>query len=465
MRPIRTYGVIAAALLAGGLAVPAATAGNPPPLTDVVDHPVTGSAALDAFAGRVDDLADRNGYGPAAFREILAADPTSRIDQDARLFYEDKVAPKSTWTSPSASRGNRIALSAGAFELHSKSGSRRVIYLDFTGYTLTGTAWNASKGIDPVYITAYDTDGSPGTFSTTEQAVVREVWARVAEDYAPFDVDVTTQDPGTAAINRSSSDDLYYGTRVVIDPTSWYQSACACGGVAYVGVFDSTNNGYNQPAFAFTKGVGTGAKNLAEVASHESGHTLGLSHDGTSTSGYYSGHGAWAPIMGASYSKAITQWSKGEYAGANNTQDDFAVMGQNGAAIRATDYGTSLSTATPISPGVTVSGYNASLADVDYFKISLSQGNHTFTANPAAVGANLDIKLTIFNGAGSVLGSYDPASGQSSSSTATGLGATTTWTLNGGTYYVRVDDTGYGDPLSTGYSTYGSAGAFTLLVN
>jgi hypothetical protein len=168
---------------------------------------------------------------------------------------------------------------------------------------------------------------------------------------------------------------------------------------------------------------------------------------------------------GTSYYKAISQWSKGEYADANNTQDDFAVMGQNGAAIRAADHGTSLSTASPISPGVTVSGVNASLADVDYFKISLSQGTHTFTANPASLGANLDIKLTLFNGAGSVLGSYDPASGQSSSSAATGLGATTTWSLNGGTYYVRVDDTGYGDPLTNGYSTYGTAGAFTLLVN
>ncbi len=203
-------------------------------------------------------------------------------------------------------------------------------------------------------------------------------------------------------------------------------SGCGCGGVEYVGVFDSANNGYNQPALVFTKGVGTGAKNIAEAASHESGHNLGLSHDGTSTSGYYSGQGAWAPIMGASYSKAITQWSKGQYAN--------------------------------------VSGVNASVNDVDYFKISLAAGTYAFTANPAATGANLDIKLTLFNGAGTALGSYDPASGQASASTAYGLGAGTRWSLNGGTYYIRVDDTGYGDPLTTGYSAYGRTGAFTLQV-
>jgi len=213
MRPIGTYGVIAAVLLAGGLTIPAASAGQSAhhvkPLADVLDHPVSGSVALDRFAGRVDELAHRNGYGQAAFREILASDATSRIDQDARLFYVDKTAPKSTWTTPRASLGKKIELATDAFQLHSRAGSHRVIYLDFTGYTLTGTAWNASKGIDPVYITPYDTDGSPSTFSTTEQAVVREVWARVAEDYAPFDVDVTTQDPArprsTAAAATTST--------------------------------------------------------------------------------------------------------------------------------------------------------------------------------------------------------------------------------------------------------------------
>ena len=44
-------------------------------------------------------------------------------------------------------------------------------------------------------VTPYDTDGNTSNWSTAEQDVVRDVWARVAEDYAPFDVDVTTQAP------------------------------------------------------------------------------------------------------------------------------------------------------------------------------------------------------------------------------------------------------------------------------
>ena len=39
-------------------------------------------------------------------------------------------------------------------------------------------------------------DGDLGTFNDTEREQIQSIWQRVAEDYAPFDVDVTTQDPG-----------------------------------------------------------------------------------------------------------------------------------------------------------------------------------------------------------------------------------------------------------------------------
>ena len=42
------------------------------------------------------------------------------------------------------------------------------------------------------------------------------MWQRVAEDYAAFDVDVTTQDPGAPAIDRTNAGDQAYGTRALI---------------------------------------------------------------------------------------------------------------------------------------------------------------------------------------------------------------------------------------------------------
>jgi pre-peptidase/reprolysin-like metallo-peptidase family M12B len=431
-------------------------------------RPLQGQAALTKLQPRLAELAERNGLAERKLQQILATDKTSWLDKDGKLFFKEPVATakeKSAASSKVSKRTLAAAAAGPAFELHSKAGSNRVIYLDFDGHTVTNTAWNTNGKPATVNITPYDTDGNPSNWSTTEQNVVREVWARVAEDYAPFDVDVTTQAPAESAIDRSGSSDQQYGTRVVIDPTSWYQSGCGCGGVAYVGVYDSTSqHAYYQPALVFTKGVGTGAKNIAEAASHEAGHNVGLSHDGTASVGYYAGHNAWAPIMGVGYSKAISQWSKGEYSGANNKEDDFAVIGQNGLALRADDHGNGTTDATALSLGATVNGIYASDSDVDTFRIDLSAGTFTFAANSTAVGGDLDIKLQLLNSAGTVVATADPASGQSNAGTPTGLSASIRQQVAAGRYYLRVDNTGYGDPLNTGYSTYGSRGAYSVRV-
>src|SRR5690606_23238104 len=88
---------------------------------------------------------------------------------------------------------------ADTFELQSKPGSKRTIYLDFNGHTTTGTQWNN----DPEYKTpgfftagAFNLEGLATTFSNYEREVIQSIYLRVAEDYAPFDVNVTTKDLG-----------------------------------------------------------------------------------------------------------------------------------------------------------------------------------------------------------------------------------------------------------------------------
>ncbi|TWD80539.1 metallopeptidase family M12-like protein [Kribbella amoyensis] len=440
------------------------------PLDQVLGEKIQGRAALAKLQPRLAEVAELNGIAEQQLQRILATDKTSWLDEAGKLFYREPVATQAEKAAASASprwAKQAVAGATGpAFELHSKPGSNRVIYLDFDGHTIKGTAWNTGGKPATVNVTPYDTDGNASNWSTAEQDVVRDVWARVAEDYAPFDVDVTTQAPAESAITRSGSSDQQYGTRVVIDPTTWYQSGCGCGGVAYVGVYDSTSqHAYYQPALVFTKGVGTGAKNIAEAAAHEAGHNIGLSHDGTASQGYYAGHGAWAPIMGVGYSKAISQWSKGEYSGANNKEDDFAVAGQNGLALRADDHGNTTGTATTVAVGATTKGVYATDSDVDYFKVSIgTAGTYTFAANAAASGADLDIKLQLVNSAGTVIATANPASGQSNSATPTGLSASIKQQVAAGTYYLKVDNVGYADPLTTGYSTYGSRGAYSVRV-
>jgi Bacterial pre-peptidase C-terminal domain len=140
------------------------------------------------------------------------------------------------------------------------------------------------------------------------------------------------------------------------------------------------------------------------------------------------------------------------------------VMGQNGMTLRADDYGNTTATAKALTLGTSVPGMYAVDSDVDVFRIDLAAGTFSFAANAAAIGANLDIKLQLLNSAGTVLATANPASGQSSASTPTGMSASINRQVAAGRYHLRVVNTGYGNPLDTGYSTYGSVGRYTVRV-
>nr|WP_274388134.1 PKD domain-containing protein [Salsipaludibacter albus] len=399
----------------------------------------------------------------ARLRTLLRTDDTLFVDDTDRLFYVRPEAPREVRAD--VGEAQAVTALAQSFELHSRPGANRTIFLDFDGYQLPdGTAWSRNG----YFADPYDTNNNPGTFSSAELAVVQSVWARVAEDYAPFDVDVTTEDPGIDAIRRSSSGDQVYGTRVVITDEG---TNCGCGGVAYLGVFDVTGSthDYYQPAWVYTQGVGDGAHNIAEAASHEAGHNLGLNHDGTSNQGYYIGHGAWAPIMGVGYYEPITQWSRGEYADANNTENDWSVMASNGAPPLSDDHGTRTSptdlggSGTIDASGMITPQYTGSTPnDVDAFAFTAGAGAATFTASPSEVLPNLDIALTLRTSSGTVVATADPVSTQVSGDRADGLAASLSVDLAAGNYVLEVDGVGARNPSTTGYSDYGSVGPYTL---
>ena len=93
------------------------------------------------------------------------------------------------------------------------------------------------------------------------------------------EIDFTTEFTGIEALKKSSSGDGAYGIRVVIGGSSsdWYGSGA--GGVAFVGSF---HLGSDLHCWVLPKAQGcdTAEKNIAEAATHEAGHTLGLLHDG-----------------------------------------------------------------------------------------------------------------------------------------------------------------------------------------
>ena len=416
-----------------------------------------GERAIQALAGKLPEVAAWYGTTPQQFASMLIQDNTAWIDTEGRLFYIEE------FPEPAAEGGaSTLAVESfpydQTFKLHSRPGAKRVLFLDFDGHTTTGTAWNSSYG-SQIVSPAYDIDGDRTSFSNAEMDRIQNVWQLVAEDYAPFNVDVTTEDPGNDAITRSSNNDDRYGTRVVMTVDDF--AGCGCGGFAYVGVFDDVGD-YYKPAFVFN----TSEVGVAEAVSHEAGHNLGLSHDGViNGASYYTGHGSgatgWAPIMGVGYYKQLVQWSEGEYANANNTQDDIQIIQNYGALLMADDHGNDQTNSTVLgntTDGVTVTlngnGFIERRTDIDFFSFVSGNGNVSLTIDPVPLSPNLDILAELYDANGFLIATSNPADGLSASINETALPA--------GEYFLSIDGIGKGDPLGTGYTDYASLGQYSI---
>ena len=344
------------------------------------------------------------------------------------------------------------------FTLHSAPGASKVIYLDFDGHTTSGTQWitEFTSG-DDFTSPAFSYQGD-STFSDAEKERIQNIWRRVAEDYIPFNVDVTTEDPGSSALRKSGLFDDEWGVRVVIGGNSsdWYEPGA--GGVAYVGSFDWSSD---TPVFAFPENLSNSEKYMAEAITHEVGHALGLHHDGTDSEEYYAGHGSgatgWAPIMGTGYYKQLVQWSTNEYPDANNSEDDLAIIvSSNGFGYRTDDYGDTWQTAETLivdaSNQVSAEGIIERNDDLDFFAFTTTAGTVTIDVDPFDVGPNLDILASLYDSSGVLMYTSNPISV---------LDASFTQPLTAGTYYLSVEGVGK-DPLDTGYSDYGSLGQYSV---
>jgi PKD repeat protein len=400
-------------------------------------------------------VADWYGHTDADFRALCQREKSLGTDRKGRLHYACPGIAAAPGAGPAAAAAAQGAYpDSQTFLLHSRPGATKVIYLDFDGNTTSGTNWNNSfAGGADIVTPAYDTDGDPASFSSTELANVQEIWQRVAEDYAPFDVDVTTQDPGVEALRKTSDTDDSYGIRVCIGGSSYDWYGVYAGGTAYLRSFDWNTD---TPVFVFPAQLGGGfPKYVAEAASHESGHSFGLHHDGqTNGPEYYLGQGNWAPIMGTSYYRDVTQWSRGEYVFANNQEDDLAIISSY-VPYRADEAGNDTAHAVALAGSTfSVSGLIETTGDVDVFSFATDAGTVSITAAPASPCANLNLLLSLYDANGAPVTTVGP--------TALSAGATLATNLPAGNYYLAVNGPGSGDPVLDGYSNYGSIGRFSI---
>ena len=400
---------------------------------------------------------------------LLLADDSLHVDlswindttKEPCLFYADSPPPP----PPNITVLERRALPSDddVFKLHSNPNSTKIIYLDFDGHNITNSKWNEGR-IPVIVAPPCNWEGDPGTFSAYEQSQIRQIWASVAEDYAPFDVDVTTEYMGEDFITRSNTSDAHYGLRVLLAPniSSWWGNF---GGYSFVDIF-STIGTYRQPSIVFVDVLFYYLKYIAECTSHESGHAFGLSHQGTSALDYYEGYGAgdtsWAPIMGTGYYKNLVQWSKGEYPDANNHEDELAIITGKHLPYRADDHPDAIAGVVSWieNASSSVSGIIERTGDVDVVGFRAGAGSIALRCVLPASVSNLDVLLELLASNGTVLVASNPVNERAAS-----LGFTTT--LPNTYYYARVSGVGRGLLAlnETGaYSNYGSLGTYTLAI-
>lgn len=331
--------------------------------------------------------------------------------------------------------------------LNSFPTAQATIFLDFDGQHVYGSSWNGGNPLDC----------APSGLTDVQ---ITEVFNRVSEDYRPFNINITTDSVIFLAAPLTKR------IRIIVTSTSsWYPNA---GGVAYTGSFIW---GDDTPGFVFSDKLGPfRPKMIAECCSHESGHTLSLSHQAkysdtctllaTYNNGIGTGETGWAPVMGNSYYRNFSGWNNGPTpSGCTADQDNLSIItSYNGFTYRNDDHSddpniapTTLATN---NNSFSNSGIISTNVDKDVFKINFSkQGVLHLNAIPFSVGANndgadLDVKLTLLNSSMQVIRVFDDS---------VTLNAVIDTTLNAGNYFLVVEGAG-----NANISNYGSLGSYTI---
>lgn len=357
----------------------------------------------------------------------------------------------------------------------SRPGAPYTLYLDFSGFAYPGSWGGQTPGVVPAY------NGQTGSsFTTAEQANIKNIWTRISEAYAPFNINVTTVDPAVAAgqnADDTTRHNYYQATArmmhtIIGDGASTFYGSA--GGVSYVNVLEGTStptDGWHTNwAFVNRLGGPTALHNIFTASAHELGHAASLSHQGdyigatlVNTYSTNNGSSAIAPTIGVAYSATRSVWRVGRInTNVNTIQNDVLSIITNNPALNGyinDGIGRTLGTATPLpmtggsinfsaATGVIVPVSTSNPNPIgesnylsEYFSffttggnttINLKAGRQALVPGTSDPDASLDGTLRILDNVGGLVAEAKTAS----------LSETININLAAGNYYIQVSSAG-----------------------
>ncbi|MBX3418229.1 MAG: T9SS type A sorting domain-containing protein [Pirellulaceae bacterium] len=224
---------------------------------------------------------------------------------------------------------------------NSRPGAAYTLYLNFTGFQYTGNWGGQTPGITPAF-----RNQTGSSFTASQQAEIKNIWARTAETWMAYNVNVTTVDPAAQAGHTTYlARQHYYDTTarvqhsVIGDGASNFFGGAA--GVSYVGTWANSNTAGSglSTNWTFTnRSGGYGSyKRIASVTVHENGHAAGLSHQGDyigsqEINQYSTNNGSTntRPALGTGNAQTRVAWAVGRVnTNPNTIQNDALRIRQN----------------------------------------------------------------------------------------------------------------------------------------
>jgi len=288
-------------------------------------------------------------------------------------------------------------------------------------------------------------------------AQVVRLWRQVAEDYRPFNINVSTKKADYDAVGAQNA--LYMNLNIHY-----------AGGSCPLGIYG--------------RGESIGGQNCHSAAqfyaiTHETGHGMGIHH-----------HTSYENIIGDGWKYVnshvttnqngayFSHWLKGQSEGGYYT-DDVALIASK-VGFRDDEHGNNNATASDLNISAEEvdkrenNGVIEQDGDVDMFKFQTNGGEVDLKVNPLKFYHNLHVKADVVDEEGNVVieGSpyfhfmnsewpYVPGD-LSEEQTQVKQASHITGDLTPGTYYLRVTNSGYIDNWGDGYTSYSSLGYYEV---